>query len=185
MQRIRAAGFNGVGTRRVGTHIRAALLFGHAHADRVAALFPSRDRARVVHVGRHARAPLFTDLRCLLKNRHRGIGHRHRATSALIGLAMQIHQRRARDMRAGCCLMLPRETGDAMRHARVHQAMIGRVKIHLIDAVSIAVIGFEDRLVFVCREAEIHQFTADEFSIRGGVGHRPAAAFARKCFLQR
>ena len=86
--------------RRVGAHVRAALLLGHRHAAERAGLVGGRAELAVVVEREEARLPLGGDLGLLADRRDHRVGHRDRAADAGLDLREQHEERRPRDVRA-------------------------------------------------------------------------------------
>ena len=140
--------------RGVGAHVGAALLLGHAHAERHAGFFPPRPKCRVVA----ARLTTFgTILRGQLRlgreRGKRGARHGDRAQMSGLDLRRHVEARRARDFgrrRAHAC-RLPvqveacRPGGDAL----AHQLMIGRMELDRVAAKSLGVEGMQLRRILV------------------------------------
>ena len=89
------------GTGRVGTHVSAALLLGHGHADGNAGLLLHRHVARVVFAGEDLRQPAFGKVRLQTQRRHAGVGHGQGQLLPASALVVEVHQRRTRHLRAG------------------------------------------------------------------------------------
>ncbi len=164
----------GLGARHVGAQIRAALVFGHAHADERAALFARGRKTRVVAAREQARQPFRRDLGRLPQRRHRAVGHGDRAIDPALDLREHVSAGGARDMRAFLRLrpgagMQPGFAGD-----RQH-GVPGRMKLDLVDAVAEAVEALELRRIAVGGKAErdrvrLAEFAAEhaEFPVRPG-----------------
>ncbi|KAG1309211.1 hypothetical protein G6F62_014863 [Rhizopus arrhizus] len=88
-----------------------------------------------------------------IQYRHRGVGHGQRAAGARLGLVMQVAQGRARDMRTGLRLV-PRQSSHAMLLGRAHQLVIGRMKLHGIDAMALRIMRTQSWPITVGIEAE-------------------------------
>ena len=129
--------------------------------------------------------PVARKLCRLLQCRHAGVGHRQRATRALVGLVVQVHQRRPGDVRTGLIAMAPGESRDAVRDAQGHQRMIGRVEFHLVNASAIGVEGPELRSMPIRELAERHHFAAGQHAIGLDRRHGPVRAFPGECLAQR
>ena len=82
--------------RGVGAHVGAALLFGHAHAERHARLFPPRAKRRVVAAGDDFRRDLRQQRRLGGERRQRGARHGDRAQVPALDLRRHVVARRAR-----------------------------------------------------------------------------------------
>jgi len=72
----RAPAVDGLGHRRVGPHVRPALLLGHGHAGQQAPLAGRRTQAGVVVQRGQARLPVGRQLGLGPKRRNDGVGHR-------------------------------------------------------------------------------------------------------------
>ncbi len=85
----------------VCAHVRAALLFGHAHADETAALAFDRDVARVVVARDEPRHPVPFQPCVSAHGRNRAVGHGGRAERAAFHLRLHQVARGPRHMRTG------------------------------------------------------------------------------------
>ena len=172
-----------VGTGGVGAHIGAALLLSHGHADGRAGFLLDRQIARVVLGGEDFRQPLLGHIGLQLERRHAGEGHGQWATTAGFGLAVQVAHGGARHLCASARVG-PGHGRQAVFDGRTHQLVIGRVKLHQIGAMAIAVVAFEHRLVFIGEKACGHQLTAGQAAIHIQALLGPAAAEAFAPLLQ-
>ena len=123
-----------IGAGGVGAHVRAALLFGHCHAERRGPLLLGGQHAAVIVAGQHPRDPLGGEAGRLAQGRHRGVGHRHGTGDAALGLGHQEQQGGVGHMAA--LRMGPGPGGHAAAQAHRHQFMVGGVELHLVDAPS-------------------------------------------------
>jgi len=133
---------DGLGPGGVGAHIGTALFFGHGHADGHAVFIEIGPVTVVVFLAQDARQPFRGDIRLVPERRHRGKGHGQRATAAGIGLGVQIGQPAAHHMGAGPW----RSPGQAVMagvNGRRHEPVVGRVIIHLVDAMAEAIMGLQ------------------------------------------
>ena len=158
-QLVRAVA-GGLGARRAGAHVRAALLLGHRHAAQRAALVVGQ---------RQPRLPLGRELRVDAQRRDRRVRHRHRAHHAGVGLRPQQLERRARDVRAGPRLA-PRQRVDLALDRAAQQPVPARVVVDAVDAVPVAVVRLQPRLVALGAAAVLLRL--------GRAGDRAAVAHA-------
>ncbi len=156
------------GAGGIGAHVRATLLFGHAHANGQSVLFARRGERRVVAVGEDAGQPLCGQIGRMTQRRHAGMGHGDRAHRARFHLIMDIEQRRAHDLRA-LALGGPGQSVQAVFLGQRHAAVVRRMKAHLVDAVAIAIEGGEFGAVLVGVEADFDQLGAGN----GAIGLEP------------
>ena len=127
----------GLGAGGVGAHVGAALLLGHGHA---------RQSAVGVRGPGEPRFPLRRQVGALPQGGNRRVGHRHRAHHARVHLAPDGHQRAPDDMRSG--LRVPPGQAVDLALDRLSQGPVpGGVELDLVDAVSVAVVGAQQRLV--------------------------------------
>ena len=126
-----------LGARRVGAHVRAALLLGHRHPG---------ERAVAVGRLRQQRLPLGGELGLLAQRRDHRVGHRHGAHHARVDLAPRVHQRRAHDVRTGLRIS-PRQRVDLALDRLAQAPVPRRVELDLVDAVAVAVVRAQARLV--------------------------------------
>ncbi|MNL23310.1 hypothetical protein D3C87_1446940 [compost metagenome] len=96
----RTAGTDRIRLGGIGTHIGAALLLGHGHADGDPGLVGHADIARVVFGGEDLRQPFFRQVRLQAHRRDTGEGHGQRAAAAGFGLAVQVSHGGAGDVGA-------------------------------------------------------------------------------------
>ncbi len=152
----RAAGAQRKSARRVGAHVGAALLLGHRHAERDPALLGDRPQRRIVNAVDDFRRPRRRNIRLMPKRRDAGIGHADRAHGPRLGLAESASI-------AACATCLPRplltpaDAVNAMLHRKRHQPMIGRVKLHLVDAPAEAVEGLKLGQIAIGVLAPLHR----------------------------
>ena len=73
--------------------IRAALFFGHGHADNHGAFLRQRQGARIIGVGKHFGLPLGRELRFVTHHLHGRKGHGDGAGGAVLGLVPQVVER--------------------------------------------------------------------------------------------
>ena len=127
----------GSGPRAVRAHVRAALLLGHRHAH---------ERAVVVARLGHPGLPLGRQLRLLAQGGNGGVGHRHRAHDAGVHLAPDEEERGTNRVGAGLRVSPGKRVDLALD--RLAQAPVpGRIELHLVDPVAVAVVRSQDRLV--------------------------------------
>ena len=155
------------GARGVRAHVGAALLLGHPHADRVArpCPTPAPTAGRTSARGRAAASPSPAPAACS-QRRHAGVRHRQRAARPLVGLVVQVRQRRARDVRALLRRVPPREARHAVLDAELHDAVVGGMELHLVDAVAEPVVRAELGRMRVGLGAERHQLAAGDDAVR-------------------
>ena len=121
------------GQRGIGAHVRAALLFGHAHAQPDRALLRQRHIARVVVVAEQLGLQLRPQRGLLLQHRNAGRGHGGRAQRALLDLAVQVKARGPRRPPARA-LVLKRLRDQTLRAVQRHQRVPARVELHRVGA---------------------------------------------------
>ena len=145
------------GARRVGAHVGAALFLRHRHADGDAGLFGLAGREAGSYLPARMRGShSFATSGSMAQRRQRGIGHRHRAADAGLGLRHQEFDGRMQHM-AGLG-PAPRRRGDARFEAQRHEFMIGGMEFHLVDALAVAIEGFELRRVPVGLHRPVRDF---------------------------
>ena len=129
----------GFGPRHVGAHVGAALLLGHPHAERHAALGPPRGEGRVVGACSHHRHHLGQEIRLLGQRRHGGPRHGDRAEMPGLDLRGHVEFCRAYHLGRAAGRVAGRVPGRIM-HAGMgaarHQLMIGRVKLDFVAPVA-------------------------------------------------
>ena len=147
----------GFGARGVGAHVRAALLLRHAHADRDAALL-GRGRAEIAVVGarQEPRRPFAEQVRRMPQRRQRRVRHGHRAEMPAFRLRRHVERAARARCRSPASLSLAVEGGamQAGEHRAPHQRVIGRVEIHLVDALAACVVALQLRRVAVGEPGE-------------------------------
>src|SRR3546814_17103436 len=67
---------------------------------------------------------------------------------------------RARDVCARLVGVTPREGVHAVLHSELHDAVIGRLEFDFVDAVAIAIVGLQLRLVLIRRVTECDHLAA-------------------------
>ena len=173
------------GTARVvlARTIRSALLLGHRHAEQRGRL--ARPELRVVVPGEKPRQPHPAEL---VRGGQGGDGrvrHRHRAGMTGLDLREQHEGRRTRDVRPRP-RMRPRRGVRSRPHRLAEDAVIGRVVLHLVDAVAPPVEGAELRLVDVgALRIPLEPIAADEQAGRGELGARPSGIVPLDRFAER
>lgn len=173
-----------VGPRGIGADVGAALLLGHRHADGDARLLLHRHVARVVLAGEDLRQPFLGQVRLQANRRHAGVGHSQRATGAGLRLAVQVGQPGPRHLGAGARVG-PGQRGQFVFDGGAHQLVVGGVELHQVDAVAVAVVAMELRLVLVGQEAGRHQRAAGQLAVALQALLGPAALVATHPLLER
>ncbi len=142
-----------VGGRLVGAHIRAALLFRHAHADGDSGLLHGRLVGRIIFARENLRRPILLDRR---RRHHRGdrsAGHGQRAEMAAFQLCRQVKARGANLMRLAfrvrIGLGIPDRGMQARRHGAAHQRMPGRMELDHIQPFTARAVGAQLRHALV------------------------------------
>ena len=140
-----AAGALGPGG--VGADIGAALLLGHAHAERQPGLLDRRLLALVVFARRDARRPFAKQLRARHQRGERRAGHGDRAEMPGLELRRQVEARRPHLMPpAGLgCAIFPDRGVQPVRHRAAHQRVIGGMEFDRVDAPALPVMGPQHR----------------------------------------
>ena len=121
--------------RHVGAHVGAALLLGHAHAKRHAALGPPRREAGIIGAGRDHRHRLRQQVRLRRQCRHRRARHGDRAQMTGLDLGGHIELRGTHHF-GGTSRRLAQDGPGRIVQAGVgaacHQLVIGRVKLDFV-----------------------------------------------------
>ena len=135
------------GLRGAGADVGAALLLGHRHARGDAGLGGGHLELGVVLAAGEQRLVDGGQFGVVAQRRHDGVGHRDRADMAGLG---RPHRGLggADDVRAGA-VVCPRRGMQAVADRDLHQLVVGRVVLDFVDAVAVAVVGAQDRLVAV------------------------------------
>ena len=92
---------------------------------------------------------------------HARVGHGDRAQVPALGLAHHHEERRARDVRAGARVG-PGKGVQPVGDGHLQQPVIRRVVLDLVDAVAVAVVGAQDRLVLVREPAPLGGLAAGD-----------------------
>ena len=181
----RALDADGNRPRRVGAHVRAALLLGHRHADRHALLLIGGNIARIVDARLDLRQPLRGEVSLQFETGRRGEGHGDRAAVAGLDFGVHVGARGSRHMRAFARIG-PRRRMKAVLDRGFHQGVIGRMEADEIDAPPVSIVGVELGRVLVRQRPQLQKFR------RPGAGPEgseriagPARAFALNRLLQR
>ncbi len=166
-----------LGAGDVGAHVGAALALGHRHPRQRAALVVGQGEARLPLGGQLGSA--------VAQRRHGGVGHRHRAHDAVVGVAPQREQRRADDVGAGLGLA-PRQAVDPARHRPLQQPVPRRIELDGVDPVAEAIVGGQPRLVALGAAGVLARLDAagDGAGLAGALG-APAPALAVERLLER
>ena len=127
--------------------VRAALLLGHRHAGGDADLGRWDFEFGVVLAAGEKRLVNRGQLGVVAQRRHDRIRHRDRADVAGLWRPCR-HLGGANDVRAWP-VVSPRRGVQAVPNRRLHQLVVGRVVLDLVDPVPVAVVGVQDRLVAV------------------------------------
>ena len=125
--------------RHVGAHIGAALLLGHAHAERHAALCRPRREGRIVGARANDRHRLCQQLGLRRERRHRCARHGDGAQMSGLDPCCHVELRRAHDLGSaagrpavgGPCRIVHPGMGAAR-----HQFVIGRMKLDFVAPVA-------------------------------------------------
>ena len=121
----------GLGPRRVRADVGAALLFGHRHPQRRAAFLRHRRDGGVVVAREELRPPERLERRIGAERGDGGVGHRHRAAGAGLGLARHVDHRGVG--RVAARRVLPGDRRVARAEPRRHQVVVGRVEGDLVE----------------------------------------------------
>ena len=141
--------------------------------------------ARVVDARGDLRLPELRERWRRAQRRHRGEGHRDRATVARLDLRLQVGARGARHVRAGPGIG-PGRRVHAVLDRGLHQRVVRGMKRHQVDAVAEAVVGVELRRESIGEHAELEVVgRPGELAERGQIVVRPGRALAPHRFLQR
>ena len=140
----------------VGVDVAAALLLGHAHADREAGLLGHRAVGGIVFARTDARQPAVGNARRMGERGDSGVGHRHRAKVA--GLDLRRHV----EPRGTCCgahigfvaAGVPHRAVQAGGNAAPHERVPSRMELDIVDPEALGVVGFQDRREIVGDAAE-------------------------------
>ncbi|MNV15836.1 hypothetical protein D3C71_1065750 [compost metagenome] len=174
-QLVAAVGLQ-LGAGGVAAHVRAALLFGHAHAQGDAVLVGDGHIARIVMRRRRLVGPL-GQCRVLAQHRDRGVGHGQRATGPGLGLVVQVAQRRACDVGTRAAVV-PGQSGHAVALGRVHQPVVRRMELHGIDAMALRVVRAQPRPITVGIKAQRIQQVPGQPAVLRQPRREATAAFA-------
>ncbi len=179
-----ATGTNRIGACAVGAHVGTALLLGHRHTDGDAGLLLHRQVARVIFAGKDLRQPALGEIRLQAQGGHAGVGHGQRAAAAGLGLVVQVHQGGTRHLRTGL-RVAPGQRRNTVLDGAAHQLVIGRVKLHQVDAMAVAVMTLEHRPVLVGEKAGLHQRPTGKRAVDVQPRLRPAGMITLYPPLQR
>ena len=172
------------GARRIGAHIRPALLLGEAHADQRAGLGGERREAAVVAAREDARQPCRGESGIAAQRGHRSVGHGDRAERAAFHLGHEDELGGARHMGAGPGIG-PGPRMHALLAQHVEQRVPGGVELDLVAAVTEAVEESQLRRMGIGEEAQFdgRRVAAARPQCRQ-LGHRPRRALARDTLRQ-
>ena len=136
-----------LGARGIGAHVRAALLFGHAHAHGEAGFFGVVQQPRVVAGVAQFAEPLLEDRGVAAQGRRDRVGHRDRAQCGRFEFGEHHERRRALDVRAGAAC--PRRAVQARADRRTHQRVVARMEFDAVDTVALAIMRQQPRRMHV------------------------------------
>ena len=167
---------DGLGAGDIRADVRASLAFGHRHPGERPGVVVRRGQARLPFGGELGSS--------VAQRRNRGVGHRNRAHDPGVRVAPQHEQGGADDM-ATRSRLAPGETVDLALDRPAQQRMPRGVELHLVDPVSVPVVGAQDRQVPLGAPAVLERVDA----ARGGAGfprtvHPPAATLALEPLAQ-
>ncbi|ESU47873.1 hypothetical protein P376_4149 [Streptomyces sp. HCCB10043] len=134
------------GGRGVGTHIGAALLLRHPHPGEQTALGGGRAQPGLVHPAGEQRLVRLREVGGAAQRRDDGVRHRDRAQVPLLQHRGQHEAAGPGDMGPGP-LVGPGGARQPRPHRGVHQRVIGRVELDLVDPVAETVVGAQLRLM--------------------------------------
>ena len=156
------------GAGGVGAHVGAALLLGHAHAERNAVLGESRLLREIIFARQHRRRPLLVDIRRSHERGERGAGHGQRAEVPGFELRHEIEAGRARLMAASVLqrILFPYGAMQPLRDGTAHQRMIGRMIFHHVDAPALPVMRAQLRQFRIGEARHILRFRRQHESAR-------------------
>ncbi|MNP07231.1 hypothetical protein D3C76_992490 [compost metagenome] len=160
----RASGADRISAGGVGAYIGAALLLGHGHAQGDPGLVAVADVTRVVLAGEDFRQPVFGQFGLQPQRWHGSEGHGQRAAGTGLGLAVQVGHRSPRHMGAWAGFG-PWQRRQAVLDGGAHQFVVGRVELDQVDAMAVAVVAAELRLVRIGQEARLHQRAASQGTV--------------------
>ncbi len=138
--------------RRIGAHVGAALLLGHAHAERHAGFLPPWPERRVVAARHHLRRDFRRERRLGGKRRQRGARHRDRAQMSGLDLRRHVEARGAqhfRRRRGALSGLGPGRGVQSGGDARGHEIVIGRMKLDGVGAIALGVESVKLRRVLI------------------------------------
>lgn len=149
-QQVRPVG-PGDGAGGVRADVGAALLLGHAHAGDQAALARGLGQPELVGGRGEPGLEAGGELRRPAQGRHDRVGHRRRAAVAHLDLGPPEVAHRPPDVgvRIAVGRGPPRDAGQAVLDRGAHQLVPGRVELHLVDPVAVAVVGAQPGRVLV------------------------------------
>ena len=157
-----------LGARCIRAHVRAALLFGHAHAHGRAALGGDGDETRVVVRGDELGQPFGCDGRIAAQRRRHRIRHRDRAQHRRFELREDQKAGGAPQMRVGLAgrgssgCTRPRRRMQPGLDRRAEQRVIARMEFDLVDAPADAVVRVQRRAVRIGEpRMRLHGLAAD------------------------
>ena len=171
--------------RRVRSQVGAALLLGHPHPQRHAALAVGGNEPGVVVGCEDPRQPRRRDRAVAHDRGHDRVGHRRRAKRAVLDFGVHHEQRGALDVRARRRVG-PGAGRNAMPFEVAHQLVIRRMEFHLVAPPAGGIEELQRRRIAVRRRAERDHVGGAEFGTAlGEPRRRRAGAFALHRLLQR
>ena len=162
----------------VGPDVRAALLLGHAHPGQHAGL--GRRHAQTGVVGRRGqeRRPLLGERVVDPQRRHRGVRHRDRAPVSRLRVRPRHEAGGPTDVRVRVPVRLALPGGGAQPVADrpLQQPVPGRVEVHLVDPVAVAVVLAQLGVVLVGEPAVLAGLLGPRLRPRSPPGTRAPLA---------
>jgi hypothetical protein len=98
---------------------------------------------------------------------------------------VEVHQCGAGDVRALLLRVPPREARHAVLDRQLHQAVIRRMVLDVVDAMAEPVVRPQRRALRVRGDAERHRLAAGDRTVGDDLCFRPPASFARERLAQR
>ena len=149
-RRLRAGG--------IGAHVGAALLFGHAHAQRDAALLPPGPESWVIAARRDLGHELGHEFALERQRRHGSVRHGDGTEVPGLDLRGHVEAGRAQHLRGGAhrrCVLAPGRGRQTRGDALAHELVISGVKLDRVAPEALSIERLQLRRMLVGRAREI------------------------------
>src|SRR5579883_148582 len=168
----------------IAAHISSSLLLGHAHTTEHPFLLCSGAQPGIILKREQLRQPVLGRARLPAEHRNGGMRHRDWAAMPGLNLGKKVESSGPRHM-ASRHIITPGGGMHSPGHRMLHQVMVGGMKLHFIDAVSVTVVRLQHRLVRIGVEPPLDGlFSSSEGANMAQALLCPASSLALNAFNQ-